>query len=113
MARNKVEKNTHWLDDAIKHLATLLKEATELADEDDVLPTTEALAKGTEVLQTYSHASAPKIGVTTDGDFVLTWENYGDALGVLVRPNAQMLYFKNEKAVSTEEFRDLLTASPK
>lgn len=112
MANNKEQKKTPWVDDAIKHLATLLKEALELADEDDALPTTEALAKGAEVLKAYSHASAPKIGVSTDGDFVFTWENHGDAFKVFVRPNAQVLYFRNKKLVKTEEFSNLLTAIP-
>jgi len=112
MANNKEQKKTLWVEEAIKHLATLLNEAAELAEQDDALPTTEAVAKGTEVLKTYSHASTPKIGVTTDGDFVFTWENHGDAFKVFIRPNAQVLYFKNKKAVKTEEFGKLLTATP-
>ncbi|RTL37290.1 MAG: hypothetical protein EKK48_24640 [Candidatus Melainabacteria bacterium] len=112
MVNNKEQKKTPWVDDAIKHLAKLVKEAIELADEDDVLPTTEALAKGTEILKTHSQASAPKISVTIDGDLMITWENHGDAFKVLIRPNSQVLYFRNNKAVKTEEFGNLLTAAP-
>ncbi|MBU6453396.1 MAG: hypothetical protein KGS72_16570 [Cyanobacteria bacterium REEB67] len=112
MPSNKEQKKAPWVNEAIQHLAALLHEATDLADEDDTLPTKEALAKGTEVLKSFSHASVPQIGVSTNGDFVITWKNHGDAFKVFVRPSAEVLYFRNKNAVHFEEFSKFLTAVP-
>ncbi len=112
MANSKEQKKAPWVNEAIQHLATLLKEATDLADEDDTVPTAAALAKGTEVLKTYSHATVPQIGVSPNGDFVFTWQNHGDAFKVFVRPSAEVLYFRNKNAVKSEEFSKFLTAVP-
>lgn len=112
MATQKSQPKKDWLDEAIRHLDALCKEAAEHADEGDVLPTPKALVAATQVLKTFRHAHAPKIGLTVNGEFALTWENSGDKFKAYVRPDGSVQFFRNNAVIDEPTFSEYLTAVP-
>jgi hypothetical protein len=105
------EQKKQWLDEAVRHLATLCAQAKQCADESDTLPTDIGQKRAIEVLQTHSHASAPVTAISVNGDIVFSWDNHGDTFKAFVRQNGDVCYFRNKAIVDQEAFAKL-TAVP-
>ena len=105
------EQKKPWLDEAVRHLATLCSQAFEYADEGATLPTAAGQKQAVEVLRAYSHAIAPAIASSVNGDIVFSWDSHGDTFKAFVRPDASVCYYRNKAAVDQEVFAKL-TAIP-
>lgn len=105
------EQKKPWLDEAIRHLATLCSQAKEYADDGDTLPTEAGHRQAVEVLRAYSHATAPAVAISVNGDIVFSWESHGDTFKAFVRPTAEVCYYRNKALVEQEAFAKL-TAIP-
>lgn len=112
MATQKSQPKKDWLDEAIRHLESLCAEASEYADEGDVLPTRKGLVAAVQVLKTFRHAHAPKIGLTVNGEFALSWENTGDKFKAYARPDGSVQFFRNKSLIDEPTFSKYLTAVP-
>lgn len=104
------EQKKPWLDDAIRHLAVLCKQAEEYADEGDTRPTECAHRQAVEVLRKYHDASAPAVAISVNGDIVFSWLSHGDTFKAFVRPGGEVCLFRNKALVDQEAFK--LTAIP-
>jgi len=105
------EQKKPWLDEAVRHLATLCDQAEEYADDGDTLPTDVAQQRAVEVLRAYHQASAPAVAISVNGDIVLTWKSHGDTFKAFVSPNGDVCYYRNKALVDQEAFAKL-TAIP-
>ncbi len=112
MATKKAQPRKDWHDEAVRHLDALCSEASENADEGDVLPTAKGLVAAKQVLKTFCHAHAPKIGLTVNGEFALTWENTGDKFKAYARPDGSVQFFRNKTLIDEPTFSKYLTAVP-
>jgi len=101
------EQKKRWLDEAVRHLATLCSQAKAYADEGDSLPTNVGHKRAVEVLCAYSHASAPAMALSVNGDIVFSWENHCDTFKAFVRPNGDVCYYRNKAPISQEAFANL------
>lgn len=108
--RNKAHKE--WLDDGIRHLDVLCKEAQELADEGDIVPSAKSKTAAIELMKEFCHAPAPHIAVTTNGDIVLTWENNGESFKVFVSSLGTYQLFKNKTKIDKPAFAKNVIAVP-
>jgi hypothetical protein len=111
MATQKPQPKKAWLDEGIRHLETLCKEASQYAGEGDVLPTQKGFISAVQVLQTFHRARAPKMGLTVNGEIELTWEDIGDKSRVYVRPDGSVQFFRNKVQVDEHNFSKYLTAT--
>jgi len=105
------EQRKPWVDEAVRHLATLCTQAKEYADDGDTLPTDVGQKRAGEVLRAYSHANAPAVAISVNGDIVLSWDSHGDTFKAFVRPNGDVRYYRNKSLVDQEAFAKL-TAVP-
>jgi hypothetical protein len=112
MLAQKPQPRKEWLDEGIRHLETLCKEAREYADEGDVLPTQQGFVSAVQVLQTFRHAHAPKMGLTVNGEISLRWDNTGDKFRAYVKPDGSVQFFRNKVLVDEPSFSTYLTAVP-
>jgi len=112
MPAQKPQPRKEWLDEGIRHLETLCKEAKEYSDEGDILPTKQGLVSAVQVLQTFRHARAPKMGLTVNGEIALTWDNTGDKFRAYVKPDGSVQFFRNKIMIDEPSFNKSLTAVP-
>ena len=112
MATQKAQPKKDWLDEAVRHLDVLCQEASEYADEVDVLPTPKGLVAAKQVLKKFRHAHAPKIGLTVNGEFALTWENIGEKFKAYAKPDGSVQFFRDKTPVDEPTFSKYLTAVP-
>ena len=105
------EQKTPWLDEAVRHLATLCSQSKEYADEGDTLPTDVGHKQAVEVLRAYRHASAPDVAISVNGDIVFSWVSHGDTFKAFVRPSGDVCYYRNKDLVDQKAFAKL-TAVP-
>ncbi len=105
------EQKKPWLDEVIRHVATLCAQAKEYADEGDTLPTELGHRQAVEILRTYSHASAPAVAISVNGDIVFSWLSHNETFKAFVRPNGEVSYYRNKSLVDQEAFAKL-TAIP-
>jgi len=112
MSTQKSQPKREWLDDGIKHLQSLFQEASDFADEGDAIPSEQALAAAVQVLQTFRHADAPKMGLTANGEFALTWESTSNKLRAYVKHDGSVQYFCDKTLVNSLSFGELLATGP-
>ena len=105
------EQKKPWLDEAVRHLATLCNQAKEYADEGDTLPTDVGRKRAVEVLRAYRDASAPAVAISVNGDIVFSWVSHGDTFKAFVSPGGDVCYYRNKSIVDQEAFAKL-TAIP-
>jgi NADH:ubiquinone oxidoreductase subunit D len=112
MPGRKQQPRKEWLDEGIRHLEALCKEAAEYADEGDILPTKKGIGSAVRVLQTFRHAHAPKIGVTVNGEIALRWENTSGKFHVYVNPDGSVQFYRNKVLLDERSFGKHLAAVP-
>lgn len=112
MTSQKSQAKKDWLDDGIRHLKALCQEASESADKSDVLPSSKGLVAAVQLLQTFRHANAPKMGLTANGEIILTWENTGDKFKAYVRPDGSVQFLRNKTPIDERSFKRRLTVVP-
>ena len=112
MATQKTQPKKEWLDEAVRQLKALCQEAAEYADEGDVLPTQKGFVAAVQVLETFRHAHAPKMGLTVNGEIALSWKNTGDKFKAYVRPDGSVQFYRNKTAIDEPSFSKYLTAVP-
>jgi hypothetical protein len=112
VATQKPQPKKDWLDEGVRHLEALCKEAREYADDGDALPTQKGFASAVQALQTFRNAHAPKIGLTVNSEIALTWENAGDKFKAYVKPDGSVQFFHNKVLVDGPCFSKYLTAVP-
>ena len=112
MATGKAQSKKDWLDEGIRHLETLCKEAREYADEGDVLPTHKGFVAAVQVLQTFRHVHAPKMGLTVNGEITLSWENARNKFRAYVKPDGSVQFFRNKVLIDERSFSKHLTSVP-
>lgn len=112
MADCKKQPNEKWLEKAVAHLKKLCNDAAEFADEDDVLPSLQALEASVQILQTFQHAHKPTMGLTVNGEISLRWENTGDKFRAYVKQDGSVIYFRNAAVVDEPSFSKYLTPVP-
>lgn len=102
-----------WLDDAIRHLDMLFAQVADYADEGDVVPTLESLDAAKQILLKCCHAHAPRIGLTINGEFALTWEPSADeTLRAYTRRDGSVQFFRNKTLIDEPTFTKCLTSAP-
>jgi hypothetical protein len=112
MSSAKKQQKTNWIGGAIRHLEVLCKEAAERAGEDEIAPSDTAKTAAIEILKQCSHAPSPTIGVTDDGEIVLTWRNSGDSFAAYVSYYGKLKFYRNQTLVERAAFAKNLTAVP-
>ncbi len=112
MALRKEQPGKEWLDEGIRRLQVLCKQAIEYADEGDVFPSDLSVAKATELMRVFQDAHAPKMGLTVNGDITLTWENTGDSFEACVKTDGTVLFYRNSEVVTKSSFTKYLNAVP-
>jgi hypothetical protein len=105
------EQKKPWLDDVVRHVTTLCAQAKEYADDGDTLPTDLGHRQAIELLRTYSHASAPTVAISVNGDIVFSWLSHRDTFKAFVSPTGDVSYYRNKALVDQEAFAKL-TAIP-
>lgn len=65
--------NTGWFKKARLYIDELFKEAVDYHDEDDIVPTQEAVNSAKDIIKLAQHAEQPEIAFSVNGEVVLTW----------------------------------------
>ena len=107
---NKTHKE--WVDEGIRHLAVLCKQAEELADDGDMMPSVKSKAAAVELMKEFCQAPAPHIAVTTNGDIVLSWENSGESFKIFVNHKGTCQLYKNKTKIDKTSFAKNVIAVP-
>jgi hypothetical protein len=112
MVSAKRQRKNEWLDEGIRHLGSLCKQAAEYADEGDIIPTKEEIDSATALMRELSHVHAPKIGVTVNGETVLAWESNNDCYKAYVGRDGVRKFYRNKSLVDQLAFARYLAAAP-
>jgi hypothetical protein len=112
MALRKEQPGKEWLDEGIRHLQVLCKQAVEYADEGDVFPSDLSVARAIELMRTFRDAHAPRMALTVNGEITMTWENAGDSFEACVKTDGSVLFYRKKEVVTKSSFTKYLNAVP-
>jgi hypothetical protein len=95
--------NTSWLKKACLYLDNLFKEAVNYQDEDDIVPTQEAIKSAKNIMKLAQHAEQPEIAFSVNGEVVLTWRVRSGNLTAWCNADGHVdCYKKNDLIDSTQ-----------
>lgn len=109
--RAKRQHTEEWLDGAIQQVVLLCKQAAEYTEEYEV-PSQQTVESAMELLKEFQASEKPKIALTQDGEFVLTWTHFGDKFKAIACSDGRVTLFENKNLVDHEAFARRLTSIP-
>jgi hypothetical protein len=112
MALRKEQPGKDWLDEGIRDLQMLCKQAAHYAGEGDLFPPDLSAARATEPMRTFQDAHAPRVALTVNAEITLTWEKTGESFKVCVKRDGSVLFYRNTEVVAKSSFTKHLNAVP-
>ncbi|MBS2007339.1 MAG: hypothetical protein JST01_09885 [Cyanobacteria bacterium SZAS TMP-1] len=111
--KQKQQQPGKWLDEAVHQLELLCREAAQFDGEDEfVAPTSAAFESAKAFMKELQKADIPVIGLTQDGEIVLSWSHASDKFKAIVRSDGSLALFQNKKKVELSAFARRLTSVP-
>ncbi|HEY9777807.1 MAG TPA: hypothetical protein V6C81_28865 [Planktothrix sp.] len=107
----KNQQSEEWLDETVKHIQLLRKQAAEHSDVYEI-PSEKCLKITIELLKEFQKCERPRVVLTEDGEFVLTWKHFEDAFKAVVGTDGRVSLFENKNLVDHEAFARRLTSIP-
>ncbi len=104
--------NNDWSEAGIRYLSTLYGETIESADEGDIIPPASNVSAVVELIKDLRLTPKPTIGITENGEIVLTWKNSGDTFKIVMNHLGKSIFWRNKNVVEKDAFFNCVAAVP-